>query len=101
MTRPALYALCLVLPLCGCAELQQQGAAPQAAPPKHATMPVSQLMHRPGGYYRDDGPDGPPPVDLDTIPDAQPKPEALNPHANEPYVVFGKEYVPEKEVYAL
>jgi rare lipoprotein A len=98
VTKPALYALCLVLPLCGCADLQQQGAAPQAKPHQHATMPVSQLMHRPGGYYRDDGPAGPPPVDLDAIPDAQPKPEALNPHANEPYVVFGKEYVPEKEV---
>ncbi len=63
-------------------------------------MPVSQLMHRPGGYYKDDGPDGPPPVDLDTIPDAQPKAEPLNPHANDPYVVFGKQYVPEKEVSA-
>lgn len=94
--KPALYALCLALPLCGCAELQQQGAAP----PRHATMPVSQLMHRPGGYYKDDGPDGPPPVDLDTIPDAQPKAEPLNPHANDPYVVFGKQYVPEKEVSA-
>jgi len=94
--KPALYALCLVLPLCGCAELQQQGAAREAAPAKPASIPVAQLMRRPGGYYKDDGPDGAPPVDLDTIADAQPRPEALNLHANEPYVVFGKEYVPEK-----
>ncbi len=98
--KPSLYALCLVLPLCGCAELQQKGAAPQAAPAKPATMPVAQLLRRPGGYYKDDGPDGAPPVDLEAIPDARPKPEPLHPHANDPYVVFGKEYVPEKEFSA-
>lgn len=95
--KSALYALCLALALCGCAELPKQGEAarvPQAAP-RPASIPVSQLMRRPGGYYKDDGPDGAPPVDLDAIPDAQPKPEPLNPHANDPYVVFGKEYVPE------
>lgn len=93
--KPVLYALCLVLPLCGCAELQKQDKAQQAAPAKPASIPLAQLLRRPGGYYKDDGPDGPPPVDLDAIPDAQPKPEPLNPHANDPYVVFGKEYVPE------
>ena len=98
--KPAHYALCLILPLCGCAELQQQGTAPQAAPAKPASIPVAQLLRRPGGYYKDDGPDGVPPVDLDAIADAQPKPEPLNPHANDPYVVFGREYVPEKEFSA-
>jgi len=94
--KPALCALCLVLPLYGCAELQKQEAAPQAAPAKPASMPVAQLLRRPGGYYKDDGPDGAPGVDLDAIADAQPKPEPLNLQANDPYVVFGKEYVPEK-----
>jgi len=94
--KSALCALCLVLPLCGCAELQQQGAAPQAAPARPASLPLAQLMRRPGGYYKDDGPDGAPPVDLDAIADAVPKPEPLNAHANDPYVVFGKEYAPEK-----
>ena len=98
--KHAFYALCLVLPLCGCAELQQQGAAPQAAPAKPASIPVAQLLRRPGGYYKDDGPDGAPPVDLETITDAQPKPEPLNTHANDAYVVFGKEYVPEKGISA-
>jgi rare lipoprotein A len=98
--KPVYCALCLVLPLCGCAELQPQGAAPQAAPAKPAGMPVAQLLRRPGGYYKDDGPDGAPPFDLDAIADAQPKPEPLNLHANDPYVVFGKEYVPEKEFSA-
>ncbi len=95
-----LRALCLVLPLCGCAALERKetappATAPQAAPAKPASMPVAQLLRRPGGYYKDDGPDGAPPVDLEAIADAQPKPEPLNSHANEPYVVFGKEYVPE------
>jgi rare lipoprotein A len=98
--RLPLYALCLVLPLCGCAELQRQDQAPQAAPAKPASMPVAQLLRRPGGYYKDDGPDGAPPLDLDAIADAQPKPEPLNLGANGPYVVFGKEYVPEKEFSA-
>ena len=98
--KHGLYALCLVLPLCACADLQQQGAAPQAAPAKPASIPVTQLLRRPGGYYKDDGPDGAPPVDLEAIADAQPKPEPLNLHANDPYVVFGKEYVPEKEFSA-
>lgn len=93
------YALCLILPLCACAELQQQAAEPQAAA-KPAAMPVAQLLRRPGGYYKDDGPDGAPPVNLDKIADAQPRPEPLNPRANDPYVVFGKEYAPEKEFSA-
>lgn len=98
--KPAVYALCLALALSGCAELPQQGAAREAAPAKPASIPLAQLLRRPGGYYKDDGPDGAPPVDLDAIADAQPRPEPLNPHANEAYVVFGKEYVPEKEFSA-
>ena len=98
--KPAVYALCLALPLCGCAELPQQGAAREAVPAKPASIPLAQLLRRPGGYYKDDGPDGAPPVDLDAIADAQPRPEPLNLHANEPYVVFGKDYVPEKDFSA-
>ena len=98
--KHSLYALCLALPLCGCADLQQPGAAPQAAPAKPASIPVAQLLRRAGGYYKDDGPDGAPPVDLDAIADAQPKPEPLDFRANDPYIVFGKEYVPEKEFSA-
>jgi rare lipoprotein A len=94
--KPVLYALCLALPLYGCAALPQPGAAEQAAPAGPARLPVAQLLRRPGGYYKDDGPDGAPPVDLDRIADAVPRPEPLNTHANEPYVVFGREYAPEK-----
>ncbi len=92
--------LTLALALGGCAELKQHGAETEAATAKPASIPVSQLMRRPGGYYKDDGPDGAPPVELDAIPDAQPKPEPLDARANEPYVVFGKEFVPEKHFSA-
>src|SRR5215475_14103583 len=46
------------------------------------------------GYYKDDGPGGSPPGNLDSVPDAQPRPEALHRFANRPYTVFGREYVP-------
>jgi rare lipoprotein A len=53
---------------------------------------------RGGGYYLDDGPgDGAPP-DLERIADAEPRAEALHRFANNPYVVFGRQYVPEREV---
>jgi rare lipoprotein A len=46
------------------------------------------------GYYKDDGPGESPPATLDSIPDAQPRLEALHRFANRPYTVFGREYVP-------
>lgn len=94
-----LCALFLALPLCGCTVPQPHSAA-QAEPAKPASLPVAQLLRRPGGYYKDDGPGGAPPVDLEAIADAQPRPEPLHAHANDAYVVFGKEYVPEKEFSA-
>ena len=48
-----------------------------------------------GGFYQDDGPgDQPPPEVIDAIPDAVPKPEPLHRFANNPYSVFGRDYVP-------
>ena len=65
------------------------------APP---STPAPAPPRRGGGYYLDDGPgDGPVP-ELERIPDAQPRAESLNRFANNPYVVFGKEYVPERSV---
>jgi rare lipoprotein A len=63
------------------------------APPTAPAPP-----RRGGGYYQDDGPgDGAPP-DLDRIADAVPRAEPLHRFANSPYVVFGRQYVPEREV---
>jgi rare lipoprotein A len=47
----------------------------------------------------DDGPgDAPAAVVLAAIPDAEPRPEPLHRFANNPYVVFGRAYVPQREV---
>ena len=51
-----------------------------------------------GGYYLDDGPDENPPGNLDEIPDAQPKYEALSKWASRPYVAFDKKYTPMKKI---
>ena len=67
-------------------EAKAPPAAPVPAPPRR------------GGYYLDDGPGESSPPDLERIPDAQPKPEPLHRFANNPYVVFGREYVPERAV---
>ncbi len=76
--------------------------AEPAPPPKPSVLPaerlkpipLSQLMKKPGGFYNDDAPDTPPPVDLDKVADAQPRVESLNWRANEPYTVYGREYAP-------
>lgn len=47
-----------------------------------------------GGYYGTDGPHANPPSDLDSIPDATPKVEALYKYSKKPYVALGKKYVP-------
>jgi len=51
-----------------------------------------------GGYYKGDGPGGPPPVNLDKIADARPRAEPLNRGANEPYTALGRKYVPYRSV---
>ncbi|MCY4050267.1 MAG: septal ring lytic transglycosylase RlpA family protein [Gammaproteobacteria bacterium] len=48
-----------------------------------------------GGYYKDDGPPGES-VDIARIPDAVPQNEPLSRTGNNPYEVFGKQYVPIK-----
>ena len=47
-----------------------------------------------GGYYEDDGPGTSPPANLDRMVDADPAIEPLNRAANNPYSVFGRQYVP-------
>ncbi|HSD54366.1 MAG TPA: septal ring lytic transglycosylase RlpA family protein [Burkholderiales bacterium] len=62
------------------------------------TAPAPAPARRGGGYYMDDGPgDGTPP-DLGRVADAEPRPEALHRFANSPYVVFGRQYVPDREL---
>jgi len=51
-----------------------------------------------GAYYLDDGPEENPPKNLDEIPDAQPKYEALSKWASRPYVAFEKKYIPMQKI---
>ncbi|MDR2165144.1 MAG: septal ring lytic transglycosylase RlpA family protein [Zoogloeaceae bacterium] len=51
-----------------------------------------------GGYYKDDGPADEIPVDLDAVPNAQPRRESLHKGASKPYEVLGKKYTPQTEI---
>ena len=63
---------------------------PAPVAPPDDTPPVGAKP----GYYKDDGPGTNVPSNLDSIPDARPRLEALSRSANRPYTVFGREYVP-------
>jgi rare lipoprotein A len=54
---------------------------------------LSACAHN-GGYYQDDGPPKGSTVDISSIPDAVPRREPLSDTGNDPYVAFGKRYVP-------
>lgn len=49
---------------------------------------------RGGGYYLDDGPGANPPANIDSIPDAVPRPEPIRASTSQPYVVMGRSYTP-------
>jgi rare lipoprotein A len=74
--------------------------APSAAPntmpsPAPAEQkPGADEPTKPGGYYLDDGPGDNPPQNIDSIPNAVPKKEALNPRTNKPYRALGEVYTP-------
>jgi rare lipoprotein A len=82
------------------AQTQRSTAAPSAAPPAAASTATRALTApaRGGAYYKDDGPGDSPPPDLDKIADARPRVEPLHRFANNPYNVFGQNYVPMKSV---
>lgn len=87
------------LPLLGaCLALAACGTTPRytAPPPKPAaTAPAAAPpVARSGGYYLDDGPGDNPPPNLEAVPDAVPRAEALHRGAARPYMVMGRNYVP-------
>ncbi|MBI5911211.1 MAG: septal ring lytic transglycosylase RlpA family protein [Betaproteobacteria bacterium] len=98
------FALRLLLALAPALILAACGSAPKRAaverntavitpkPAPAATAPRGSG----GGYYQDDGPGDNPPANLDQIEDAEPKLEPLHRFANNPYTVFGLQYVPYK-----
>jgi rare lipoprotein A len=90
--------MCLLLALAGC------GGHPARAPDKPSatpSKPAPVTQKRGGAYYKDDGPSDEIPDNLDSIPDAQPRPEPLHRAANKPYVVLGKSYVPDTTLKPL
>lgn len=80
-------SLGLVLALAACS------SSPPRSAPESGSQAAARTPIKGGGYYKDDGP-GENPPDLDRIADAQPRPERLHRFANNPYQVFGKDYVP-------
>jgi rare lipoprotein A len=62
------------------------------------TKKSTAVLKKGGGFYKDDGPAEDIPDGLDDIPDAEPKWEPLHKPATKPYVVFGKEYIPNTSV---
>lgn len=70
----------------------------RTAPPNPEIVKKKPTAKRGGGYYQDDGPDDNPPDNLDNIPDAAPQAEPLHRYANNPYNVFGVDYVPSTEL---
>jgi rare lipoprotein A len=93
-----LAALPLLLAACGGSPQRPLDAGRSGVEPTIAQAPARKAGGAPkrgGGYYKDDGPGDDIPDNLDEIPDAQPRSEALHRFANRPYNVLGKSYVPE------
>jgi rare lipoprotein A len=79
----ALALIALLLAACSSAPPSRPDAGPAPGP----------APARPGAYYQDDGP-ATPPVDLASVPDAQPRLEPLRAANSRPYVVAGKRFTP-------
>jgi rare lipoprotein A len=93
----------LLLAACGSAprmapEGSSEGSKAGTAKSPTPTRKPSVVLKRGGGFYKDDGPADDIPDGLDDIPDAEPKWEPLHKPATKPYVVLGKEYVPNNSV---
>lgn len=98
--RVATSVLALLLAACGSAPRQTAEPATEAGKPtaKTPTKRPQVTLKRGGGFYKDDGPGEEIPDGLDDIPDAEPKWEPIHKPATKPYVVLGKEYVPNTTV---
>ena len=90
-TRVRVSLPCALLALAALVLSACSTTTPTKTPAASATV---EAPKRGGGYYKDDGPGDNPPANLDAIPDATPRLEALNRFANRPYAVFGRDYVP-------
>ena len=85
-----LGAAALLLAACSSAP-PKPGAPAASAPATTASAPAPTPSTK---YYKDDGPGETVPANLDQIPDAVPRLEALSRFSNRPYTVLGRDYVP-------
>ena len=83
MPLPRTCLLAVLIAVLAACTTTPKAPAPAAAPAAPSTR-----------FYKGDGPGENAPANLDSIPDAQPRLEALNRFATRPYSVFGREYVP-------
>jgi rare lipoprotein A len=91
--------ICVLFVLAGCGTMSGRGGSPtQADAPR--SSPRGGAPSARGGYYLDDGPLADAPANLDEIPDAVPRLEALNRATARPYVVMGRHYAPMTELKA-
>lgn len=105
IVRPVLSILCGVA-LTGCGSAPQAPVIERASSTQAGVVPRTTAQSTPkpaasargGAYYKDDGPGDSPPPDLDKLADAQPRIEPLHRFANNPYNVFGQDYVPMKSL---
>ena len=91
----------LLLAACGSAPKQEVTVDGQKGPVSKGPTPTKKptaVLKKGGGFYKDDGPADDIPDGLDDIPDAQPRWEPLHKPATRPYVVLGKEYIPNTTV---
>lgn len=73
-------------------------AVPSAPTSGTAARKPAPAIKYSGGFYKDDGPGDKVPEDIEAIPDAMPKFEPLHRFANNPYSVFGRDYVPLRDI---
>ena len=89
MKKSIVFAMLSTLILAACSS----NPVTKRSPPAPAEQTTSDQTSG-GGYYPGDGPHANPPSNLDDIPDATPKKEALYKYSTKPYIALGKKYTP-------
>jgi rare lipoprotein A len=92
--RHAFFTLLAASLLAGCTTAPSPREPAPAGAPVVANVPPPSTLAPSTKYYKDDGPGEYPPDNLEAIPDAIPRLEALHRSANRPYSVLGHDYVP-------
>ncbi len=88
--RTSFALCCLSLSLVACTSAPTKNE-PVSQP---SAQPSSPAPLKRGGYYLDDGPSDNLPADLDSIPNAVPKPEIVLAKNSRPYSALGQSYTP-------